>query len=131
MHVQAFYYKKKTVKNLNSKMAAVYLFKSSKWTPFNFVLFFKIFFLLKVNYKNRKKVKKKDNNEYFMNLLTITEPFASEFYFIIFYFIFTFIQNNVTNSILESPCMGGRKGRDGVFPATSCIKIAGYFGKVN
>lgn len=24
--------------------------------------------------------------------------------------------------------MGGRKGRDGLFPATSCIKIAGYFG---
>lgn len=26
--------------------------------------------------------------------------------------------------------MGGRKGRDGLFPATSCIKIAGYFGKL-
>ena len=25
--------------------------------------------------------------------------------------------------------MGGRKGRDGLFPATSCIKIAGYFGE--
>lgn len=25
--------------------------------------------------------------------------------------------------------MGGRKGRDGLFPATSCIKIAGYYGK--
>lgn len=24
--------------------------------------------------------------------------------------------------------MGGRKGRDGLFPATSCIKIAGFFG---
>lgn len=36
--------------------------------------------------------------------------------------------NNVTTDILESPCMGGRKGRDGVFPATSCIKIAGIFG---
>lgn len=24
--------------------------------------------------------------------------------------------------------MGGRKGRDGLFPATSCIKIAGHFG---
>lgn len=26
--------------------------------------------------------------------------------------------------------MGGRKGRDGLFPATSCIKIAGYFGEI-
>lgn len=62
--------------------------------------------------------------------------------------------NNFSSAILESPCkhhnyynqknfganlfsndlstvtgMGGRKGRDGLFPATSCIKIAGYFGK--
>lgn len=35
--------------------------------------------------------------------------------------------NNYTTEILESPCMGGRKGRDGVFPATACIKIAGYY----
>lgn len=26
--------------------------------------------------------------------------------------------------------MGGRKGRDGIYPATSCIKIAGYFGEM-
>lgn len=26
--------------------------------------------------------------------------------------------------------MGGRKGRDGLFPATSCIKIAGYYGLI-
>ena len=25
--------------------------------------------------------------------------------------------------------MGGRKGRNGLFPATACIKIAGYYGK--
>lgn len=57
--------------------------------------------------------------------------------------------NNFSSAILESPCMGGSdyinleekiqeninqfilsgKGRDGLFPATSCIKIAGYFGK--
>lgn len=37
--------------------------------------------------------------------------------------------NNNTFDILESPCMGGRKGRNGLFPATSCIKIAGTFGK--
>lgn len=57
--------------------------------------------------------------------------------------------NNFSSAIMESPCMGGRnyinleavarmnvnqfilsgKGRDGLFPATSCIKIAGYFGK--
>lgn len=24
--------------------------------------------------------------------------------------------------------MGGRKGRDGLFPATSCVKITGVFG---
>uniref|UniRef100_A0AAG5CZ23 Protein quiver n=1 Tax=Anopheles atroparvus TaxID=41427 RepID=A0AAG5CZ23_ANOAO len=35
--------------------------------------------------------------------------------------------NNFSAAILESPCMGGRKGRDGLFPATSCIKIAGYY----
>ncbi|VEN43419.1 unnamed protein product [Callosobruchus maculatus] len=33
--------------------------------------------------------------------------------------------NNYTTEILHSPCMGGRKGRDGLFPATSCIKITG------
>lgn len=37
--------------------------------------------------------------------------------------------NNYSTAILESPCMGGRKGRDGLFPATSCIKIAGYYGE--
>lgn len=26
--------------------------------------------------------------------------------------------------------MGGRKGRDGIYPATSCIKITGRFGKL-
>lgn len=36
--------------------------------------------------------------------------------------------NNHTTDILHSPCMGGRKGRDGVFPATSCVKITGVFG---
>lgn len=36
--------------------------------------------------------------------------------------------HNNTDDILEAPCLGGRKGRDGVFPATSCVKIAGYFG---
>lgn len=36
--------------------------------------------------------------------------------------------NNYSTTILESPCMGGRKGRNGLFPATACIKIAGYYG---
>lgn len=27
--------------------------------------------------------------------------------------------------------MGGRKGRDGLFPATSCVKITGVFGTTN
>ncbi|XP_013184308.1 uncharacterized protein LOC106130092 [Amyelois transitella] len=35
--------------------------------------------------------------------------------------------NNHSLEMLETPCMGGRKGRDGLFPATSCIKIAGFF----
>ncbi|XP_077287953.1 uncharacterized protein LOC143912541 [Arctopsyche grandis] len=35
--------------------------------------------------------------------------------------------NNHSTALLESPCMGGRKGRDGLFPATSCIKIAGVY----
>ncbi|XP_065371460.1 uncharacterized protein LOC135963497 [Calliphora vicina] len=35
--------------------------------------------------------------------------------------------NNYSTGILESPCMGGRKGRNGLFPATACIKIAGYY----
>lgn len=37
--------------------------------------------------------------------------------------------NNGSLAFLESPCLGGRKGRDGLFPATSCIKIAGVYGK--
>ncbi|RZC36639.1 hypothetical protein BDFB_002904 [Asbolus verrucosus] len=35
--------------------------------------------------------------------------------------------NNYTLDVFESPCMGGRKGRDGLFPATSCVKINGVF----
>uniref|UniRef100_T1H7I1 UPAR/Ly6 domain-containing protein n=1 Tax=Megaselia scalaris TaxID=36166 RepID=T1H7I1_MEGSC len=35
--------------------------------------------------------------------------------------------NNFSTGLLQTPCMGGRKGRDGLFPATSCIKIAGYY----
>lgn len=35
--------------------------------------------------------------------------------------------NNHSLQMLEASCMGGRKGRDGLFPATSCIKIAGVF----
>lgn len=35
--------------------------------------------------------------------------------------------NNHSLQMLESPCMGGRKGRNGLFPATSCIKLAGTF----
>lgn len=37
--------------------------------------------------------------------------------------------NNFSTGLLQTPCMGGRKGRDGLFPATSCIKIAGYYCK--
>ncbi|GBP58250.1 hypothetical protein EVAR_40756_1 [Eumeta japonica] len=35
--------------------------------------------------------------------------------------------NNHSLALIESPCMGGRKGRDGLFPATSCVKIAGVY----
>lgn len=38
--------------------------------------------------------------------------------------------NNGSTDFLESPCMGGRKGRDGMFPATACVKIVGNFGTV-
>lgn len=35
--------------------------------------------------------------------------------------------NNFTIGMLESPCMAGRKGREGLFPATACIKLAGVY----
>ena len=39
--------------------------------------------------------------------------------------------NNMTlgEVTLELPCMGGRKGRDGLFPASDCIKVTGYYGE--
>merc|ERR1719510_485118 len=35
--------------------------------------------------------------------------------------------NNYTSDILERPCMGGRKGRNGLFPASACIKVSGTY----
>ncbi|XP_042211108.1 uncharacterized protein LOC121858642 isoform X2 [Homarus americanus] len=35
--------------------------------------------------------------------------------------------NNYTVGMLESPCLAGRKGREGLFPATACIKLAGIY----
>jgi len=35
--------------------------------------------------------------------------------------------NNYTDNFYERPCMGGRKNRNGVFPASSCIKMTGYY----
>ncbi|KAG8192448.1 hypothetical protein JTE90_017978 [Oedothorax gibbosus] len=35
--------------------------------------------------------------------------------------------NNYTRDILETPCWAGRKQRNGVFPATSCVKLAGVY----
>jgi len=37
--------------------------------------------------------------------------------------------NNMTGGevTMEHPCMGGRKGRDGLFPASDCIKVTGYY----
>ena len=37
--------------------------------------------------------------------------------------------NNYSTALLERPCMGGRKGRNGLFPASSCIKVVGNYGK--
>lgn len=37
--------------------------------------------------------------------------------------------NNYTSTLLERPCMGGRKGRNGLFPASACIKLSGTYGK--
>ncbi|XP_050421522.1 uncharacterized protein LOC126833956 [Adelges cooleyi] len=37
--------------------------------------------------------------------------------------------NNFSSGLLESPCMGGRKNRNGLFPATACIKLTGYYQK--
>nr|XP_046918305.1 uncharacterized protein LOC124498577 [Dermatophagoides farinae]XP_046918306.1 uncharacterized protein LOC124498577 [Dermatophagoides farinae] len=35
--------------------------------------------------------------------------------------------NNYSSTILQSPCWTGRKGRDGLYPATACIKLNGRF----
>lgn len=35
--------------------------------------------------------------------------------------------NNYTRDILETPCMTGRKHRNGLFPATACIKLSGVY----
>lgn len=35
--------------------------------------------------------------------------------------------NNYTTDILESPCWAGRKTRNGLFPATACIKLSGTY----
>ena len=37
--------------------------------------------------------------------------------------------NNHSSNILERPCMGGRKGRNGLFPASACIKLSGTYCK--
>lgn len=39
--------------------------------------------------------------------------------------------NNYTHDILETPCWAGRKQRNGVFPATTCVKLAGVYGMYN
>ena len=35
--------------------------------------------------------------------------------------------NNYSISLLERPCMGGRKSRNGLFPASACIKVVGKY----
>ena len=41
--------------------------------------------------------------------------------------------NNATEGQVDlvSPCMGGRKGRDGLFPASDCIKVTGIYGELS
>ena len=36
----------------------------------------------------------------------------------------------MNEGLLERPCMGGRKGRNGLFPASACIKLDGKFGEL-
>merc|ERR1719427_2061458 len=31
------------------------------------------------------------------------------------------------SGLYENPCMGGRKGRDGLYPASNCLKITGTY----
>nr|XP_045617687.1 uncharacterized protein LOC123770068 [Procambarus clarkii] len=35
--------------------------------------------------------------------------------------------NNYSTAMMQSPCLAGRKGREGLFPATACIKLAGIY----
>ncbi|XP_022711191.1 uncharacterized protein LOC111273656 isoform X3 [Varroa jacobsoni] len=35
--------------------------------------------------------------------------------------------HNYTSEILHQPCLAGRKGREGLFPATACVKITGTY----
>ncbi|XP_029849427.3 uncharacterized protein LOC8051049 [Ixodes scapularis] len=35
--------------------------------------------------------------------------------------------NNYSAAMLESPCMASRKNRNGLFPATACIKLNGVY----
>ena len=34
---------------------------------------------------------------------------------------------DVSQSLFELPCLTGRKGRDGTFPASACIKLTGIY----
>ncbi|XP_003743513.1 uncharacterized protein LOC100906847 [Galendromus occidentalis] len=35
--------------------------------------------------------------------------------------------HNYTTELLHQPCLAGRKSREGLFPATACVKITGTF----
>ena len=37
--------------------------------------------------------------------------------------------SNLNSVAYQEPCMSGLKGRAGVYPASSCLKISGYYGK--
>lgn len=41
-----------------------------------------------------------------------------------------FIPDPAPLVIYHSPCYAGKKGREGLFPASACIKLTGVFGKL-
>lgn len=42
-----------------------------------------------------------------------------------------FIPDPAPLVIYHSPCYAGKKGREGLFPASACIKLTGVFGKLS
>jgi hypothetical protein len=40
-----------------------------------------------------------------------------------------FFNNFVENSVYQPDCKSGMKGRDGLYPASDCVKIKGNYGR--